>query len=97
MINIFVTLNYPEKRHVTFTIFQFKGPTRAWWNMIRAKWERKQIARTWVNFIWKCNEKYLPPLVQEKSKDEFIKLCQGVLSVSEYEPNSLSYLNLPLN
>ena len=40
MINIFAALNYTEDRQVNFTVFQFKGPVRAWWNVIRAKWER---------------------------------------------------------
>ena len=31
------------------------------------------------------NEKFLPPLVQEKREDEFIKLRQGTSSVAEYE------------
>ncbi|XP_027169479.1 uncharacterized protein LOC113769212 [Coffea eugenioides] len=31
------------------------------------------------------NEKFLPPLIQEKREDEFIKLRQGTLSVAEYE------------
>ena len=53
--------------------------------MIRAKWEREQLALTWINFIRKFNEKYLPPLVQEKREDDFIRLRQGALSVSEYE------------
>ena len=36
-------------------------------------------------FVWEFNEKYLPPIAQEKRKDDFIKLRQGGLSVSEYE------------
>ncbi|XP_071923195.1 uncharacterized protein [Coffea arabica] len=56
MINIFAVLNYTEERHVNFAVFQFKGPARAWWNVIR-----------------------------EKREDDFIKLCQGALSISEYE------------
>ena len=31
------------------------------------------------------NEKYLPPLIQEKRKNDFIRLRQGNLSVAEYE------------
>ena len=33
----------------------------------------------------KFNEKFLPPLIQEKREDEFIKLKQGAFSVAEYE------------
>ena len=85
MINIFAALNYAEDRQVQFAVFQFEGPARAWWNVIRAKWEREGTAWTWVNFVPEFNEKYLPPIVQEKREDDFIKLRQGTLSVSEYE------------
>nr|XP_027067809.1 uncharacterized protein LOC113693473 [Coffea arabica] len=85
MINIFATLNYTEERQVQFAIFQFEGLSRAWRNVVRAKWEREGTAWTWLNFVREFNEKYLPPRVQEKREDDFIKLRQGTLSVSEYE------------
>ena len=44
MINIFAALNYTEQRQVNFAVFQFAGPARTWWNVIRAKWEREQTA-----------------------------------------------------
>nr|XP_027093480.1 uncharacterized protein LOC113713872 [Coffea arabica] len=85
MINIFAALNYAEDRQVQFAIFQFEGPARVWWYVIGAKWEREGTAWTWVNFVREFNEKYLPPIVQEKRQDDFIKFRQGTLSVSEYE------------
>ena len=63
MVNIFTALNYTEQRQVNFAVFQFEGPARAWWNVIRAKWEREQTVWTWANFIRKFNEKYLSPLI----------------------------------
>ncbi|XP_027151330.1 uncharacterized protein LOC113751499 [Coffea eugenioides] len=53
--------------------------------MIRGKWERAQTPWNWKNFTREFNEKFLPPLIQEKREDEFIKLRQGTLSVAEYE------------
>ncbi|XP_071923168.1 uncharacterized protein [Coffea arabica] len=85
MINIFAALNYTEERQVNFAVFQFEGPARVWWNVIRAKWEREWIVWAWLNFVREFNEKYLPPIVQEKREDDFIRLRQGTLSVSEYE------------
>ncbi|XP_027155386.1 uncharacterized protein LOC113755620, partial [Coffea eugenioides] len=85
MINIFAALNYTEDRQVHFAVIQFEEPARAWWNVIQAKWEREGTVWTWLNFVWEFNEKYLPPIVQEKREDDFIKLRQGPLSVSEYE------------
>ena len=75
MINIFTALNYTEERQVNFAIFQFDGPARAWWNVIRAKWERERIAWTWLNFVREFNEKYLSPIVQEKRENDLIRLC----------------------
>ncbi|XP_027150344.1 uncharacterized protein LOC113750581 [Coffea eugenioides] len=85
MINIFAALNYAEERQMQFANFQFEGPARAWWNVVRAKWEREGTAWTWLNFVREFNEKYLLPIVHEKREDDFIKFRQGTLSVSEYE------------
>nr|XP_027062775.1 uncharacterized protein LOC113689151 [Coffea arabica] len=85
MINIFAALNYTEDKQVTFAVFQFEGQARAWWNVIRAKWERERTVWTRLNFVHEFNEKYLPPIVQEKREDDFIRLYQGSLSVAEYE------------
>ncbi|XP_027071984.1 uncharacterized protein [Coffea arabica] len=85
MINIFAVLNYTKQRQVNFAVFQIEGLARAWWNVIRAKWEREQIAWIWANFIREFNEKYLPSLVQERREDEFIGLRQETQSVAEYE------------
>ena len=38
-----------------------------------------------MNFVREFNEKYLPPIVQEKREDDFIKLRQGTLSVSKHD------------
>ncbi|XP_027155305.1 uncharacterized protein LOC113755503 [Coffea eugenioides] len=53
--------------------------------MIKGKWERVQTSWTWENFTREFNEKFLPPLIQEKREDEFIMLKQGTLNVAEYE------------
>ncbi|XP_027169497.1 uncharacterized protein LOC113769232 [Coffea eugenioides] len=85
MIDIFAALNYTEEKQVNFTVFQFERPGRTWWNIIRTKWEREWTVWTWLNFVREFNKKYLPPIVQEKRNDDFIKLRQGGLSASEYE------------
>ncbi|XP_071918804.1 uncharacterized protein [Coffea arabica] len=85
MLDIFAALGYSEERQIAFAFFQFEGAARAWWNVIRAKWNREQTPWTWVNFTREFNEKYLPPLVQERREDEFIRLRQGIMSVAEYE------------
>nr|XP_027109288.1 uncharacterized protein LOC113729162 [Coffea arabica] len=85
MIDIFAALHYSEERQVTFAVFQLEGVARSWWNIIQTKWEREQTPRTWVNFVREFNAKYFPPLVQEKKKDEFIRIRQGTQSVAEYE------------
>ena len=53
--------------------------------MIKTKWEREQTPWIWANFAYEFKEKYIPPLVQEKREDEFIRLWQEISSVAEYE------------
>ncbi|XP_071901009.1 uncharacterized protein [Coffea arabica] len=83
--DIFAALNYTEERQVTFAAFQFEGVARSWWNLIRVNWDRNHIPRTWANFTREFNAKFLPPLIQEKREDDFIKCRQGAVSVAEYE------------
>ncbi|XP_027184013.1 uncharacterized protein LOC113782320 [Coffea eugenioides] len=85
MVNIFTALDYNEERQVNFAVFQFEGVARSWWNVVSAKWEREQTPWTWVNFEREFNVKFLPPIVQEKREDDFIKLKQGLLSMAKYE------------
>ncbi|XP_027071994.1 uncharacterized protein [Coffea arabica] len=85
MTNIFAALDYTEDRRVNFAAFQFQGVARAWWDLIRGKWKRAQTHWIWENFTRKFNEKFLPPLAQEKREDVFIKLRQGTSSVAKYE------------
>ncbi|XP_071906023.1 uncharacterized protein [Coffea arabica] len=85
MLDIFATLGYPKERQIAFAVFQFERTDQTWWNVIRAKWDIEQTPWIWVNFTREFNEKYLPPLVQERRENEFIRLRQGTLSVAEYE------------
>ena len=70
---------------MSFAAFQFEGVARAWWDLIRGKWEKAHTPWTWESFTREFNEKFLPPLIQEKREDEFIKLRQGTSSVAENE------------
>ncbi|KND53919.1 hypothetical protein BSCH_00004c [Candidatus Paraburkholderia schumanniana] len=85
MCDIFTTLNYTEDRRVAFATFQFEGAARSWWSVVRNKWERDQTPWNWENFKREFDEKFLPSMVQEKREEEFIKLKQGTLSVTDYE------------
>ncbi|CAH2812573.1 MAG: Cysteine synthase (EC, partial [uncultured Caballeronia sp.] len=83
--DIFSALDYTEDRQISFASFQFEGPARAWWNMIRTKWEVEMIPRTWPRFLREFNAKYLPPIVQERREEAFLRCRQGTQSVAEYE------------
>nr|XP_027075952.1 uncharacterized protein LOC113699803 [Coffea arabica] len=83
--DIFAALNYAEERQVTFAAFQFEGAARSWWNLVKVNWDRNHTPRTWANFTREFNAKFLPPLIQEKREDDFIKCKQGAMSVAEYE------------
>nr|XP_027076013.1 uncharacterized protein LOC113699855 [Coffea arabica] len=100
MINIFAALNYAEERQMQFATFQFEGSVKAWWNVVRAKWEREGTAWTWLNFMREFNEKYLPPIVQEKRDDDLLiteqrrikKFVQG-LNVEIQEDLAVAQIN----
>ncbi|KND53925.1 hypothetical protein BSCH_00007c [Candidatus Paraburkholderia schumanniana] len=77
MGDIFATLRYTEERQIAFAVFQFEGAARAWWNVVRAKWEREQTPWTWANFTREFNQKFFPPIVQEQREAEFMRLRQG--------------------
>ncbi|CAH2812031.1 MAG: hypothetical protein CBHOC_5342, partial [uncultured Caballeronia sp.] len=83
--DIFSALDYTEDRQIAFATFQFEGPARAWWNMVRTKWEVEMIPRTWQRFVREFNAKYLPPIVQERREEAFSRCRQGNQSVAEYE------------
>ncbi|CAH2812841.1 MAG: hypothetical protein CBHOC_5444, partial [uncultured Caballeronia sp.] len=85
MLDIFAALEYTGERQVSFASFQFEGPARAWWNMIRARWERDMVPRTWENFVREFKTKFIPPVVQERREEAFIRCRQGMQSVAEYE------------
>ena len=85
MMDIFAALGYAEERQVAFAVFQFEGPARDWWNLIRVRWTREQTPWTWENFTQAFNEKFLPPTVQERREEEFLRIRQGSRSVAEYE------------
>ncbi|XP_027182156.1 uncharacterized protein LOC113780563 [Coffea eugenioides] len=70
-------LEVAEERQVTFAAFQFEGAARSWWNLIRVNWDRNHTPRTSANFTREFNAKFLPPLIQEKREDDFIKCRQG--------------------
>ena len=70
---------------MNFAVFQFEGAACSCWNVIKAKWEREQTPWIWANFEREFNAKFLPPMIQEKREDDFIRLKQGLLSVTEYE------------
>ncbi|XP_027155340.1 uncharacterized protein LOC113755857, partial [Coffea eugenioides] len=71
--DIFAALNNAEERQVTFAAFQFEGAARSWWNLVRVNWDRNHTPRTWANFTREFNAEFLPPLIQEKREDDFIK------------------------
>ncbi|CAH2812189.1 MAG: hypothetical protein CBHOC_5373, partial [uncultured Caballeronia sp.] len=83
--DIFATLDYTEDRQIAFASFQFEGPARAWWNMVRTRWEVEMIPRTWLRFLREFNAKYIPPIVQERREEAFMRCRQGAQSVAEYE------------
>ncbi|XP_027171917.1 uncharacterized protein LOC113771541 [Coffea eugenioides] len=80
MVDIFAALDYTEERQVNFAVFQFEGAARSWWNVVSAKWERKQTPWTWrfTKFF-----KFAPELVVTERKR--IRRCIQGLNVKIQE------------
>ncbi|XP_027150284.1 uncharacterized protein LOC113771099 [Coffea eugenioides] len=70
--------------------------TEGWWERISDIFtalnyaEERQVTFAAFQFegaarSWEFNAKFLPPFIQEKREDDFIKCRQGAVSVAEYE------------
>ncbi|XP_028110630.1 uncharacterized protein LOC114309129 [Camellia sinensis] len=65
---------------VTLTSYYLKGDTNQWW-----KYAKGQVEPTWEAFMVAFQDKYLPPTVRERLRQEFQDLKQLNMSVAEFE------------
>ncbi|GFS42036.1 hypothetical protein Acr_00g0077830 [Actinidia rufa] len=68
---------------VSFTSYQLVGEANEWWESIK---EAKGVDRgmTWADFESSFEDQYIPEAYHDEFRDQFEKLIQGDMMVSEY-------------
>jgi hypothetical protein len=84
MEDIFAALNYGDQRKVQFAAFRLQGPTRDWWLRKKEEYAVEQKVWTWVDFLAKFKDRFIPRWVIERKEDEFHNLKQDSKSVGNY-------------
>lgn len=65
---------------VTLASFQLKGDAGQWW-----KYAPRFIGGTWEAFVDTFQDKFLPPTIRKKLRDQFSKLVRLNTLVAEFE------------
>src|SRR5664279_644109 len=81
--NNLVVAGVGANEKVLYTTHYLFGLARSWWESIKAMQPPGQ-AITWEEFKIKFRKAYVPAGMIKRKKDEFRKLRQGAMSVSEY-------------
>jgi hypothetical protein len=72
-----------DRDKVLLAVQQLKGPTLAWWQSYREVNE-DAADMIWADFFNIFREQHIPSSVMKLKKEEFRKLRQGAISVTEY-------------
>ena len=79
------SLGLVESRGVDFIAHQFRGPARQWWRSYVQTRPAGSPPITWAAFIEVFLARYMPRSLRDRLRDQFTRLEQGQMSVSEYE------------
>lgn len=81
---IFNLISYTDEQHVLCAVFQLKEDAYFyWWELIMTP--EKQANLTWEQFKQILTEKYIPSSYFYNKEEEFYRLEQGIMTVTEYE------------
>src|SRR5664279_2528349 len=81
--NNLVVAGVGANEKVLYTTHYLSGPARSWWESIKAMQPLGQ-AITWEEFKIKFRKAHVPSRMITRKKEEFRRLRQGAMSVSEY-------------
>jgi hypothetical protein len=81
---VFEVLSVPDEKKTLFGSFRLKDEARIWWDTTRRMRFLGLSVVPWETFKKAFLDNYFPPHVREKKKIEFLELCQGNLTLSEY-------------
>ena len=81
----FKVLGCNDEEKVTLVAYQLQDGANDWWNATEGRVFPERTAPTWAVFVKNFYEKYFSENTQEKKLMEFMRLCQGQMTVDQYE------------
>ena len=84
MEKVFSILACTNHQKVAFATYMFEADAKFWWNSVKRLLEESQTNTSQEVFKDAFYQKYFPTLVWNAKELEFMQLCQGGRSVSEY-------------
>ncbi|XP_015169465.1 uncharacterized protein [Solanum tuberosum] len=79
------TLGVVESRGADFIAYQLDGPTRHWWYTCLETRPAWFPPVTWTEFSKAFLARFIPRSIRDQLRDQFARLEQGSMTVSEYE------------
>ena len=79
------TLGLVESRGADFTAYQLDGPARQWWRTYLETRPAGSPPVTWTEFSEAFLARFIPRSIRDQLRDQFARLEQGSMTVSEYE------------
>ena len=67
---------------VTFSAFLLRDRALEWWRAVKRRWPE---GVSWVQFKEEFIDKFVPASYRDAKAEEFFRLEQGTLSVTDYE------------
>ena len=61
------------------------GPARDWWRVVEEKLRGEGMHQEWNTFLEEFRKKFIPMVIRDRKKQEFIYLRQRNLTVPQYE------------
>lgn len=74
-----------ESHGVDYTVFQLDGPAKQWWRAYVATRPPQSPPMTWIAFFEAFMAKFIPHSDWKRMREEFTRLRQGSMTVTEYE------------
>ncbi|XP_015159293.1 uncharacterized protein [Solanum tuberosum] len=79
------SLGLLESRGADFIAHQFRGPARQWWRTYRESRLVGSPPISWSESLEAFLVRFMPRSIRDRLRDQFSRLEQGLMTVSEYE------------
>ncbi|KAL3721728.1 hypothetical protein ACJRO7_034123 [Eucalyptus globulus] len=81
----FALLSYTEEEKVVLAVYQLQGNASTWWRATRGVVFPECVILEWNALVEVFNGKYFSDSARELKMVEFQRLCQGTLTIDQYE------------